>query len=83
MGSITSNSSTLEDDCPKSGTPESTYVDKGVSGGSPSSEMNDDIQVGQTFIGTKRADTPTCSTDERKTKKEQLKSLVDLLADML
>ena len=45
--------------------------------------MSNVVQLGQTSVGAKRADMLTCSTDEHKTKKEQLKSLVDLLADML
>ena len=57
--------------------------DKGVSERSLGSDMSDVVQVGQTPVRAKRADTLTCSTDEHKTKKEQLKSLVDLLADML
>ena len=82
-GGITSNSSTFKDDCPKGDTSESTYEDKEVSERSLGSDMSDVVQVGQTPVGAKRADTLTCSTDEHKTKKEQLKSLVDLRADML
>ena len=83
MGGKTSYSSTLKDDCPMGGTSGSTYEDKGVSDRSLGSDMSDVVQVGQTSVGVKRADTLICSTDKHKTKKEQLKSLVDLLADIL
>ena len=69
-GGITSYSSTLKDDCPKRDTSKSTYEDKGVSERSLGSDMSDIIQVGQTPVGAKRADTLICSTDEHITKKE-------------
>ena len=80
---ITSYSSTLKDDWPKGWTSESTYEDKGVFDRTLRSDMSNVVQAGQTSIGAKRADTLICSTDKYKTKKEQLKSLLDLLADML
>lgn len=59
---------------------------EGVSDGSSDNEVNNDIQVGRLSIWTAEDEriVGTCvtSVDERKSK-EQLKRLIDLLADML
>ncbi len=54
LGGMTSYSSTLKDNGPKSGRSESTNADEGVSDGSPGSEVSDDIQVRQTSFWVKR-----------------------------
>lgn len=82
-GSIDNVSSTLKDDSSKFERSGSTYVDQGSSRESPSSEINVDVQMGQTSVRAKSTDGPADSTVDRNKKKEQLKSLVDLLADML
>ena len=64
---------------------------------SPGNEVNNDFQVGWTSVGSGGYDAPTGRIDERingegvakvsvndrKTRKGQLKSLVDLIAEML
>ena len=70
---------------------------EGVANRSTGSGVNKDIQVRQTFVGLDKVETYTSSLDEcigwtgvinvntteRKSKKEQLKCLVDLFVDML
>ena len=83
VGCMSNDSPTLTDDCSERETLDSTNVEGKAPDRSPDDEVTDVVQVEQTAIVPKITDVPTRSVDERKTKKEQLKSLVDLLADML
>ena len=93
---ITSSSSTSKDDSPEDGKSKSTCGERVVDGLS-GNEVNNDFRVGRTFVGSGGDDAPTGHIDERingecvanvsvndrKTRKEQLKSLVDLITEML
>lgn len=95
MKDITGGLSTHKNDSSERDQSESTNMDR-VSDGSPGNDVSDDIQTGRTSIGTGKVDAPSGPTDERiggtcvtnvtvdkRIINEKLKSLADLLADML
>ena len=94
--SVTGFSPTSKDEPPEDVESESPCGERVVDG-SPGNEVNNDFQVGQASAGSRKDDSLTgrigertagkCMTNvcvnDRKTRKEQLKSLVDLIAGIL
>ena len=94
--SVTGFPPTSKDEPPEDVESESIRGERVVDG-SPGNEVNDDFQVGQVSAGSRGNDALTgcigertagecvanVSVNDRKTRKEQLKSLVDLIAGIL